>query len=285
MLAIWQGMALVNFDKIGEPGIDEAFLWRLFYFTFKLFFMDYLNKIIGEIEEHSVEGIRECFVGGVNPNDYFKNQPLIYELTSEYMRSSDFKNCVKAFVDFGLHFEDKLLLSVLLDDADSLGEQLAIFPDGIRKSYTLRCAFTPLYQVSLLHICAEFNHVACADMLVKHGADINAKAGTDENGFGGQTPIFHTVNQILDHSAEMFDYLLSKHVDLQVNVRGLIWGNGYQWETFIPATNPISYAMMGLLPQMHRNEITISKVVSILLKAAHGIQYIVPNVPNKYLKG
>lgn len=199
------------------------------------------------------------------------------------MRSSDFKNCVKAFVDYGLNFDDKLLLSVLLDDAKSLEDQLEIFPGGIHRPYTLGCAFTPLYRITLLHICAEINHVSCAEILIKRGADINAKAGVDENGFGGQTPIFHTVNQILNHSIEMLDYLLSQSVDLEITVNGLIWGKGYQWETLIPAVNPISYAMMGLLPQMHRNEIAISKNVSLLLKAAYGIEYVASNVPNKYL--
>jgi hypothetical protein len=64
----------------------------------------------------------------------------------------------------------------------------------------------------------------------------------------------------------------------------LIWGKGYQWETLIPSVNPISYAMMGLLPQMHRNEIVISETVSLLLKAAYGIEYSLRNVPNAYLK-
>ena len=81
----------------------------------------------------------------------------------------------------------------------------------------------------------------------------------------------------------MLDFLLSKSVDLTVTVRGFTWGQGYPWETLIPAVNPVSYAMMGLLPQMHRNEITISKLVSRLLKAAYGIDYVSQNVPNKYL--
>jgi hypothetical protein len=246
--------------------------------------MDYLEKIVGEIEEHSVEGIKECFENGVSPNDYFKNEPLIYELTSEYMRSPRFKDCVKAFVDYGLIFEDKVLLSVLLNDAPSLEQQLKDSPDAVNKRYTLRCAFTPLYEATLLHICAEFNHASCADILVSCGVDINAKAGDDRNGFGGQTPIFHTVNQILNHSTDMLDFLLSKSADLHITVKGLIWGQGYQWETFIPAVNPISYAMMGLLPQMHRNEVKISQVVSRLFKAAYGVDYVPPNVPNKYLK-
>ena len=246
--------------------------------------MDYLQKLIGEIELHSVEGIRECFANGANPNDYFRNEPLIYELTSEYTRTSGFKDCVKAFMDYGLAFDDKFLLAVLSDDALSLDSQLSTDPEAVKKEYTLRCAYTPLYKAPLLHICAEFNHLSCAKVLVKHGADINARAGLDEYGFGGQTPIFHTVNQNSNHSADMLNYLLSKSADLKITVAGLIWGKGYEWETLIPAVNPISYAMMGLLPQMHRNEITISNIVSQLLNAAYRIDYSPQNVPCAYLK-
>jgi hypothetical protein len=41
---------------------------------------------------------------------------------------------------------------------------------------------------------------------------------------------------------------------------------------------------MGMLPQMHRDEKTISQVVSKLIKHAYGINYIPANIPNKYLK-
>lgn len=246
--------------------------------------MDYLQKLIVAIELHSVESIRECFANGINPNDHFNNEPLIYELISEYTRSPRFKDCLQVFVDHGLVFDDKILLSILLDDAQSLDFQLNNTADAITKKYTLRCAYTPLYEATLLHICAEFNHLLCAEVLVKHGADINARAGIDENGFGGQTPIFHTVNQNSNNSFGMLNYLLSKSADLQITVTGFIWGKSYEWETLIPSVNPISYAMMGLLPQMHRNEITISKVVSLLLKAAYRIDYSPQNIPCAYLK-
>lgn len=246
--------------------------------------MDYLSKIIGEIETHSVDGIKECFDNGLSPNVYYNNAPLIDELTSEYLRSPRFKDCVKTFVDYGLIFDDNALLSVLSGDAQSLTNQLKDSPEIARKRYTLRSAFTPLHEITLLHICAEFNHVSCAEVLVKHGADINAKAGFDENGFGGQTPVFHTVNQILNHSIDMLYFLLAKSVDLKHTVAGLVWGKGYEWETLIPSVNPISYAMMGLLPQMHRNETEISNIISLLLKTAWGIDYTSSNVPNKYLR-
>src|ERR1700746_3623595 len=129
--------------------------------------MDYLQKLIGDIEIHSVEGIKECFSNGVSPNDLFSSEPLIYELTSEYARGPKFKECVKAFVDHGLDFRDEILLSVLLDDATTLESQLNKDLNAITKQFSLRCAYTPLYKASLLHICAEFNHLSCADVLVK----------------------------------------------------------------------------------------------------------------------
>src|SRR6185295_6523105 len=199
--------------------------------------MDHFQRIIDEIELHSVEGIKECFSNGVDPNDLFRDEPLIYELTSEYTRSHRFRDCVKAFVDHGLKFEDKILLSVLLNDASSLELHLSKNNDAVSREYELRCAYTPLYKVSLLHICAEFNHVACAEVLVKYGADINAKAGVDEYGFGGQTPIFHTVNQNLNQSADMLNFLLARSADLAITVRGIVWGKGYEWETLIPSVN------------------------------------------------
>ena len=247
--------------------------------------MDYLQDIITQIELHSVEGIRRCFENGVSPNQSYNDRPLLEELTSEYTRTSRFKDCVKAFVDYGLELEDKALLAVLLDDSEALEKQISIIPEIVTRTYTLRCAYTPLDEATLLHICAEFNHLTCAKVLLHHNADPNARAGTDELGFGGQTPVFHTVNQNGNHSKPMLDLLLSWGVDLGITVQGVVWGKGYPWETLIPSVNPISYAMMGLLPQMHRDELEINETVSLLLREKYGVSYPLRNVPNQYLKG
>lgn len=245
--------------------------------------MDHLEKIRIDFELHSVEGIRECFQNGVSPNEILNGKPLIYELISMYTRGPLFKSCIQAFVDFGLEFQDKILLSVLLDNAILLDSQLPSNKTAVTKKYSLDCAFTPIFEATLLHICAEYNHLKCAEILVKHGADINSKAGMDENGFGGQSPIFHTVNQHANNSLDVLKYLISKNADLNTTVTGLIWGKGLEWETFIPSVNPISYAMMGLLRQFQRTEKQIYEVVSLLLKAKYNIDYFPENVPNKYL--
>lgn len=236
------------------------------------------------IELHDVSGIKAILASGVedpNPN----GNPLLWLLIGEYTRSPRFKDCVRAFLDAGFLGDDPILEATLLDDAGLLQESIQAFPEGIHKKYTFPCSYTPFFEVSLLHLCAEFNHFSCAAVLIDAGLDINMTAGVDEFGFGGQTPIFHTVNQNTHQSKEMLDFCLENGADLDLTVRGLIWGKGYDWETLIPAVNPISYAMMGLLPQMHRNEAVIADVVSKLLKHRFGIDYQSSNIPNKYLRG
>ncbi len=245
--------------------------------------MEYLKKIITDFELHSVDGITECFENGVNPNQIVNGKPLIYELINMYSRGPLFKSCIQTFVDHGVNFEDKILLSVLLDDAALLDRQLTADKNAITKKYSFNCTFTPLYEASLLHICAEYNHLTSAEILIKHGADINSKAGFDENDFGGHTAIFHTVNQDANKSLDVLKFLISKQADLTTNVKGLIWGKGYEWETFIPDVNPISYSMMGLLRQFQRTEKQIYEIVSLLLKAKYDIDYFPGNIPNKYL--
>lgn len=245
--------------------------------------MDLAKEISLQIELHSVEGIKNCFEKGLDPNSKFDGKSLIDLMISMYTRSPRFKKCIETFIDFGLEFESKSLLAILTDNAVELKKQLEINPKIIDSEVNLECAYTPLRKVSLLHVCAEFNHIECAKILMEYGMDINKKAGTDANGFGGQSPIFHTVNQNNNNSAEILDFLLLQDPDLSYTVKGIIWGQNFPWETLLPAVNPISYAMFGLLPQMHRDEKTISGIVQKLIKQEYGIQYVPENIPNRYL--
>ncbi|MGB5371301.1 MAG: ankyrin repeat domain-containing protein [Flavobacteriaceae bacterium] len=245
--------------------------------------MDGLKKILVAFERHDAAGIKAAFEQGIDPDQMHDGKPLVHHLIDMYARGPAFKACIKAFVDHGLHFEDKALLAVLLNDADALDALLSADQQLLNRTYSFQCAFTPLYEAGLLHLCAEYNHLACARTLVKHGADVNAKAGIDANGFGGHTPIFHTVNQDANKCVEVMKYLIDQQADLSLTVKGLIWGKGYDWETFIPCVNPISYAMMGLLRQFQRSEAQIYEIVSLLLHARYGLEYRPGNIPNTYL--
>ena len=243
------------------------------------------DQIIYAIEVHSVEGIQQYFAQGGSPNEIHNGVPLFTSMVEMYSRGEKFKDCIRAFINDGLVFEDKALLAVLAHDAETLELELKQQPDIAFKTYSLfNNTYTPLTGGTLMHFCAEYNSLACAEVLLKYGADVNAKAALDEHGFGGHTPIFHTVNQNGNSSKEMLEFLLQNKADTLIAVKGLIWGKGYEWETFIPAVNPISYAMMGLLPQMHRKEKTVAEIVSLLIKHTFGIDYTPNNVPNAYLQ-
>jgi ankyrin repeat protein len=52
---------------------------------------------------------------------------------------------------------------------------------------------TPLDGVTLLHMAVDFDEDGIVQWLLERGADPNATALIDADGFGGQTPLFHTV--------------------------------------------------------------------------------------------
>jgi ankyrin repeat protein len=52
---------------------------------------------------------------------------------------------------------------------------------------------TPLDGTTLLHMCVDFDEIEIARWLLAHGADVNARARTDADGFGGHTPLFNAV--------------------------------------------------------------------------------------------
>ncbi len=109
------------------------------------------------------------------------------------------------------------LLGAHLERDSSLLEhrfvEIEIFPRelGIGPSEGLH--LTPVAGGTLLHLAIEYDDFDVARWLIERGADVNAKAMIDADGFGGHTPLFHTVvtlaapddrnaRLLLDHGAE-----------------------------------------------------------------------------------
>jgi hypothetical protein len=120
--------------------------------------------------------------------------------------------------------------------------------------------------------------------LIELGSDVNAAAGVDEFGLGGQSPLFHTVNSNKNRSEPIMRLLLNAGARVDFTVAGLVWGRGYEWETTFFDLTPISYAQLGNLPQMHRREEDIAANVRTLLAAAGRPVPPLANIPNRYLR-
>jgi hypothetical protein len=53
--------------------------------------------------------------------------------------------------------------------------------------------WTPINGTTLLHLSVDFREREVFEWLLAHGADVNARASVDSDGFGGHTPLFNTV--------------------------------------------------------------------------------------------
>jgi hypothetical protein len=67
-------------------------------------------------------------------------------------------------------------------------------PDlGCHADETLALHGTPLAGTTLLHLCVDNDELEMARWLLEHGADPNARAAIDADGFGGHTALFGCV--------------------------------------------------------------------------------------------
>ena len=64
---------------------------------------------------------------------------------------------------------------------------------GCHADHTYALHGTPLEGTTLLHMCVDFDEIEIGRWLIEQGADVNARAEIDAEGFGGHTPLFNCV--------------------------------------------------------------------------------------------
>ena len=242
------------------------------------------HDILVAFELHSADRIRAALDAGLDPRAPLRGKPLATWLTEMYTRSDEFPSCLRLLLDRGAVLDDPVLAPFLLNDAEAVAAALRTNPSLLDHRTTMVSAFTPLTGASLLHVAAEFGNVGVARVLIEMGANVNAKAAVDEFGLNGHTPLFHTVNSNGNRSAPILRLLLQAGARSDVTLRGITWGQGFEWETTLFDVTPISYAQFGLLPQVHRKERDIYDNVRLLLEAAGRPVPPLDNVPNRYLE-
>ena len=242
------------------------------------------TSFIEACELHDVQQIRALLDSGLNPRATIQGKSPINWLTEMYSRSDSFPVCLRLLVDRGAVLDDPIVAPVLLDDAIALTAAIRQNPSILTHTTTMVSAFTPLVGASLLHVAAEYGNVKAARVLIEMGADVHARAAVDEYGLNGHTPLFHTVNSNHDHSEPILRLLLEAGARTDVQLHGITWGKGFEWETTLFDVTPISYAQMGLLPQVHRREKDIYANIVRLLKAGGRVVPPLENVPNRYLR-
>ncbi len=234
-------------------------------------------------ETHSTEKIQEALAAGIDVNGLLDGKTPLTRLVEMYLRSPKFSDCVRCLKQAGARCADTALLAVLLDDAGLLAGELRRNSSLVHHQVDIRCAFTPLLGASLLHVAAEFGLMRAAEALLAGGAEVEAKAAVDDDGFNGHTPLFHTVSQRGNHCQPMLRLLLKHGAKADVRLAGITWGKSFEWETTIFDATPLSYAQAGLLPQFGRDERDVYENIRLLAQASGRAVPKDLNVPNKYL--
>ena len=241
------------------------------------------GNLLGAFEEHSPDRIRELLGAGVSPTEPINGTRPIDSLIGMYLRSPRFAECLQIMLDAGASIGDPLLQAILLDDDAGLRSLVAGSSGSLTKKLNPLCAFTSCRGVSALHICAEFNSIRCARVLLESGVDPNIRGDQDSDGLGGQTPIFHAVNSIFNYCRPTMEILAEAGADLNIRVKAVLWGESMTWETVVYDVTPISYAQCGLYRQFHRREEHVYSNIEYLYSKRYGTAPSLRNVPNKYL--
>ena len=228
--------------------------------------------------------VRAALSAGADPSVPIQGKLATDWLLEEYTRSDRLPECLRLLLERGAKFSSPIVAPVVLDDADGIRAAAKADPGFVRQRVSMRSAFTSLEDVTLLHLAAEYGYLNAARTLVELGADVNARAGVNEFGVGGHTPLFHTVNSNANRSAPVMRLLVEAGAEVEFRVAALDWGKGYPWATTFFDVTPISYAQLGLLPQVHRREADVYENVRYLLEAAKRPVPPLENVPNRYLQ-
>jgi len=245
--------------------------------------MDAQQELLSAFDGHDLDGIRRALEAGADVHAPINGKLAVHWLLEEYTRSNRLPGCLRLLFEHGAKIDDPMLVPVLTDDFEAVMRLGRSDSTVVTHRTSLVSSFTSLLDVTLLHVAAEYGNANAVRALLELGADADSPAGIDELGFNGHTPIFHTVNSHANRSQPVLRLLLDAGASASRRVKGVYWGKGYPWETVFFDVSPISFAQMGLLPQVHRHENDIYANIKLLMASIESDMPALGNVPNRYL--
>jgi ankyrin repeat protein len=152
------------------------------------------------------------------------------------------------FAQHGYALPDTPTMALHRGDLAGLEAHLRRDPRLLERRFTLReiyppecgCAndgrsgmhWTPIDGTTLLHLAIDFHEREIVDWLLARGADVNARATIDADGFGGHTPLFNALVCGPWHDPGVTQRLLERGAltDVRVNLRKFLdWREEPGW--------------------------------------------------------
>jgi ankyrin repeat protein len=169
------------------------------------------DSILGPCETLDPAGLRLLVELGMPFEDRDGNRlaPLAAVLQTYSRDLARKREVMQIFVEQGYQLPDSPIMALHRGRPDLLDAQLRREPALVDRRFSYReiylpelgCADdgrsglhgTPLDGSTLLHLAVDFDEQSIFDLLLSRGADPDARATVDGNGFGGHTALFHTV--------------------------------------------------------------------------------------------
>ena len=169
------------------------------------------DAVMGPCEALNPEGLAFVLSIGAGISDRAGDwRAPIALLLETYSRNPQGKHqCLEMMVKHGITLPDTPPMAVHRGRLDLLERHLQSDPNLLRRTFSnaeffppeLGCgpggslAFvgTPLGGATLLHMCVDYGELEIAEWLLDRGMDVNVRAETDADGFGGYTPLFSAV--------------------------------------------------------------------------------------------
>jgi ankyrin repeat protein len=226
MRAALNGYRIPMMELLVSHGADVNALWH-----------GHFPIIFAPCESLDAAALKWLLNRGANPNcrDHgykmgahpYPGTALDYIVASYGRSPQRLSTCIDILLEAGgaTKYDVPGVLELLRGRLDSLAERIDADPALVNRRFSeLDCGMTggralTLQGGTLLHVAAEYGHLAAAALLLDRGADVNARATVDEAGVGGQTAIFHAVTQFDDEGLPITQLLIERGADLAVRVK------------------------------------------------------------------
>jgi len=229
--------------------------------------------IMGACETLSAEGIRFLAELDAPFTDAQGNRlaPLAMVLET-YSRHPAGKHAIlELFAGRGYAWPETPMMAFHRGDVAELEQHLRRDPKLLERRFRLSeifpaecgCAtdgkggmhWTPIDGATLLHLAIDFREREIFDWVLGRGADVNARATVDGEGFGGHTPLFNAVvcgpwsdlgmtASLLEHGAakdtraslrKFLDWIATPHWHEARDVTAAEWGRGFPEKKWVNA--------------------------------------------------
>lgn len=144
----------------------------------------------------------------VRDDDGRRRAPVDVVLETDSRKPAEKHAILEMYVRHGFELPDTPVMALHRGRIDLLEEHLRRDPELLHRTFSheeiyppemgchdevLATHGTPLGGTTLLHMCVDYDEMEIAHWLLDHGADVNARAAVDADGFGGHTALFATV--------------------------------------------------------------------------------------------